>query len=606
MFGMHPESVDLRRSGGWLSDRRWTAGWPLAGAAFYLVFIARSAFFAGPTVYFSLFDDAMISMRYARNLAQGHGLVWNAGQRPVEGYTNLLWTLWMAAVHLLPLPSSLTSLPVMLSAAALLFGTGLLTQLIVLELNPGRNQLAFAAALVVVLYYPLVFWSLRGMETGLLAFALTATVLVTLRLRQAVTIRRLALLALAIAVLELTRDDSLVACSIVCAFAIAFSRGRRPVVGTVLIGILTLTLVGRLGFRELYYGNLLPNTYYLKVSGIPLTARLGRGIVAFARLGAVELYMPVFFASVYFVRRRGNAIILLGSIFIGQSCYSIFVGGDAWEEFGFANRYIAEAVPLLLVMALMGIDKLIEAGAAFRRRVGVAMAVLVSAVGLVTVTHVLDVPLISISTPDPTEWISRLLVLLLAALLLRPLLQTARLDTTRTWLRAVGALMLVLGGTSIPRWAISNAEYVITYDRPHVMYGIVQAAVTSADGTIAVAGSGAAPYFSARPAIDLLGKSDSFIAHGPSRLEPFLPGHSKWSYEHSICSLRPDLVSELWQSTNADYRLINGCGYDQLPGLNVFVLRGSQRVDRPRLEVVLGRLRSRDPVVFAFLVASPH
>ena len=35
-------------------------------------------------------DDAMIpSMRYARNLAQGTGVVWNAGER-VEGYTQFL------------------------------------------------------------------------------------------------------------------------------------------------------------------------------------------------------------------------------------------------------------------------------------------------------------------------------------------------------------------------------------------------------------------------------------------------------------------------------------------------------------------------------------
>ena len=40
-------------------------------------------------------DDAFISFRYARNLAQGNGLVWNIGER-VEGYTNFLWTLCLA------------------------------------------------------------------------------------------------------------------------------------------------------------------------------------------------------------------------------------------------------------------------------------------------------------------------------------------------------------------------------------------------------------------------------------------------------------------------------------------------------------------------------
>src|SRR5215211_4330173 len=45
--------------------------------------------------YFCLFDDAMISLRYAWNFSHGFGLVWNPGEY-VEGYTNLLMTLLMS------------------------------------------------------------------------------------------------------------------------------------------------------------------------------------------------------------------------------------------------------------------------------------------------------------------------------------------------------------------------------------------------------------------------------------------------------------------------------------------------------------------------------
>ncbi|MBN1336424.1 MAG: hypothetical protein JXB39_10730, partial [Deltaproteobacteria bacterium] len=41
-------------------------------------------------------DDAFISFRYAENLARGEGLVFNPGER-VEGFTNLSWTLFLAA-----------------------------------------------------------------------------------------------------------------------------------------------------------------------------------------------------------------------------------------------------------------------------------------------------------------------------------------------------------------------------------------------------------------------------------------------------------------------------------------------------------------------------
>jgi hypothetical protein len=43
-----------------------------------------------------LSDDSFISFRYAQQLVHGNGLVYNAGER-VEAYTNLLWTLLLAA-----------------------------------------------------------------------------------------------------------------------------------------------------------------------------------------------------------------------------------------------------------------------------------------------------------------------------------------------------------------------------------------------------------------------------------------------------------------------------------------------------------------------------
>jgi arabinofuranosyltransferase len=39
-----------------------------------------------------MLDDPFISFRYARNLLDGHGLVFNPGER-VEGYSNFLWII---------------------------------------------------------------------------------------------------------------------------------------------------------------------------------------------------------------------------------------------------------------------------------------------------------------------------------------------------------------------------------------------------------------------------------------------------------------------------------------------------------------------------------
>ena len=84
----------------------------------YRYILASSFIIDGQRIYV-LFDDAMISMRYAYNLVHGLGLVWNAGER-VEGFTNPLWVGFMALFHLLPIPLTKMSLAIQISGAVFL------------------------------------------------------------------------------------------------------------------------------------------------------------------------------------------------------------------------------------------------------------------------------------------------------------------------------------------------------------------------------------------------------------------------------------------------------------------------------------------------------
>ena len=61
----------------------------------YLPWLALLGWLA--SVSWFLTDDAFISFRYARNLLEGHGLVFNPGEY-VEGYSNFLWVLELAAI----------------------------------------------------------------------------------------------------------------------------------------------------------------------------------------------------------------------------------------------------------------------------------------------------------------------------------------------------------------------------------------------------------------------------------------------------------------------------------------------------------------------------
>src|SRR5215213_1971897 len=61
----------------------------LLAAAATTVIAALAVLFSGVTL-----DDAYITFRYARHLAEGYGLgAWNHTGEHVEGYSSLLWTL---------------------------------------------------------------------------------------------------------------------------------------------------------------------------------------------------------------------------------------------------------------------------------------------------------------------------------------------------------------------------------------------------------------------------------------------------------------------------------------------------------------------------------
>src|SRR3990172_11426286 len=82
-------------------------------------YIQASSFFIEGKPFYALFDDAMISMRYAWNLAHGNGLVWNPGER-VEGFTNPLWVGFMALFHFFPIPAEKISFYIQAAGALFL------------------------------------------------------------------------------------------------------------------------------------------------------------------------------------------------------------------------------------------------------------------------------------------------------------------------------------------------------------------------------------------------------------------------------------------------------------------------------------------------------
>ncbi len=71
---------------------------PRAPLYWSVVLLAAAMAFAHALSLAWTCDDAYISFRYAQNLVDGHGLVFNLdpAEPPVEGYTNFAWNMWLA------------------------------------------------------------------------------------------------------------------------------------------------------------------------------------------------------------------------------------------------------------------------------------------------------------------------------------------------------------------------------------------------------------------------------------------------------------------------------------------------------------------------------
>lgn len=477
----------------------------------HAVFIGRAMFQVAGERTFSLFDDAMISMTYARNLAEGHGLVWMAGEPPVEGYTNLLWTLVMTLPHLAGLPDRLASLPIQTFGVLILAGTAAATariasRLAVLPVTP------VLAALGVALCFPLAFWTLRGLEVGLIAFFVAVACLLALRLVEAGRGRDGFLLCAVLSAAVLTRTDAVAPLAVVLGLLFLHSGAPRRVAWA---GGLTMvaTLAAHTLFRLLYYGSALPNTYTLKVAGHGLEERLARGFPALFEAVLATLWAPMLFACALVLMRRLRLRPeewLLGGVVASAMAYSVYVGGDVWEFSGFANRFLSVALPVLFLLALLGVEALLEVFAAARARAPIALAA-----GL--------------------------------------------------------ALLLAIHGGPIRDWW-QNGGLHIQDDQILVRQGLAIRAATPETARIAVIWAGAIPYFSRRPAIDLLGKSDPVIANLPPRGE-FVPGHDKWDIEYSVGQLAPDLIALGFRLPARDIELIRSLDYEKIA--QYFVRRGA-------------------------------
>lgn len=282
-------------------------------------------------------DDAYISFRYAQNLVDGNGLVYNVGER-VEGYTNFLWVILIAFLLKVgvPIPASVKIMG-LLALGFSLWATYQIAK------SLTNQWVAILSVSFCVTYPHLVVASVEGLETPL--FVALMLTLLWLLLRQPVRLSTATAIGIVLALLAMTRPDGLLFLIPVIVVLWGTSPDKKRV-ATLMIVTALLFYGSYFLWRWHYYQQFLPNTFYAK--GIATKYLLERGINSLNRFFFDQI-LPITILSIFTIAykwREQSLRFLLW--FILTRSFFVMLSGEAWMGH---YRFSTPMLPLLDILA---------------------------------------------------------------------------------------------------------------------------------------------------------------------------------------------------------------------------------------------------------------
>ncbi len=204
-------------------------------------------------------DDAGITFAYAKNLANGHGLVSWPGEVPVEGFSNFLWTLILSFFHWIGVfdpyltPKILSSILVLISFFYILR----ISNKMMGSLFPGM-----LINLLLAVNSPFVIWTNSGLENALFICLLLALAWNSLKTLEQISHKKIGVLCFLSFLVAITRPEGMIY-SIAFPFVLLFLKGKIKFVVLYVLGT-GLLMSFFLLFRFWYFHDWVPNTYYIK------------------------------------------------------------------------------------------------------------------------------------------------------------------------------------------------------------------------------------------------------------------------------------------------------------------------------------------------------
>jgi hypothetical protein len=288
-------------------------------------------------------EDAAMLLRYSGHVAEGHGIVWNIGEKPVDGATDFLFMVVVAAAHRAGASlekaaqgvglcaHAATVLVVFLGARRWLAAplVPALLSAVFLALGPGLRHLA------------------AGYGTPLFALACAITFALAVRLADAPR-ERLARTALAFSLAGLfaglARPEG-VFFAVFCLGAVLHARRGRPgaslIVGRFLAVFLTLGLA-YFAWRFYYFGFPLPNPFYKKGAFVLHGHSLRQSWRNLFQMGLP--FVAVLFLGPAFRATRRLALLTLAPV-LAFVCLFVLIS----DETNYVMRFRYPVLPAILM-----------------------------------------------------------------------------------------------------------------------------------------------------------------------------------------------------------------------------------------------------------------
>jgi arabinofuranosyltransferase len=484
-----------------------------------LIFICLLAYFAilnflrNSYLYTTILDDAYIFFRYADNIFNGYGFVWNIGEAPVEGYTSFLYLFTLIIAKFLAFD---------LELFAILFGTitsafTLYFAYLIYDYLYPRDQIKTSANIVTIIILALspafAYWSGAGMETSFYSMFLVMTIYYLLKLPDSV--KKNLLKGILFGLLCVLRFEAVLFFLATLYYLVKKENSfyRIKIGGNAILFVIGFTIIFGTYFiwRWVYFGYFFPNTFYAKTGG-GFQQIVGGFlyIIKALRLFYGFGWIPIILVMLFFRKSMFTSkAVFLFSIGLVSLVTTILIGGDHFH----LGRFILPVFPLLFIFFPPAINKM-----------------------LTTQTKHLNL--------KPILRATILLVIVTALLLVKPVYQDA-INGFKNLLEGKKDILVV--------YDKSSERKIIDWQHGFIIMGSSLNHLANKDDYIACVPIGAIGYYSKMKVIDMVGIVDPVIAHEKLSTDhpiKWTPGHTKGDGNY-ILSRKPKFIQLTDYLTNS-------------------------------------------------------